>query len=118
MALAIPAVIVAFVVGVVFFVKSRHRSTSERDTEEHASTFPLVASVKRMPVSEVKEPATEIAYAPLESFSFQMSGRAQEADGSAFLPDEFVVFDLETTGLTAATDEIIEFGAIRVARNT
>ena len=77
----------------------------------------LGASVKLMQVSEVKEPVTEITYAPLESFSFQMSGRAQEADGSAFLPDEFVVFDLETTGLSAATDEIIEFGAIRVARN-
>ncbi|HZL50019.1 MAG TPA: exonuclease domain-containing protein [Terracidiphilus sp.] len=70
-----------------------------------------------MPVSKEKEPVTKNAYAPLESFSFQMSGRAQKADGSAFLPDEFVVFDLETTGLSAATNEIIEFGAIRVARN-
>jgi DNA polymerase III subunit epsilon len=113
MELAIPGVIAAFVVGVVFFVKSRHRRTSEHDADEHASTSRLVTSVKRMPVSDVKEPATEIAYAPLESFSFQMSGR----DGSAFLPDEFVVFDLETTGFSPATDEIIEIGAIRVARN-
>jgi DNA polymerase III epsilon subunit family exonuclease len=117
MALAILAVVVAFVVVVLFIVKSRHRRTSDRDPEEHASTSPPIASVKRVPVFEATEPDTEIAYAPLESFSFQMSGRAQEADGSAFLPDEFVVFDLETTGLTAATDEIIEFGAIRVARN-
>ena len=118
MELAISAVVIAFVVGVVFFVKSGHRRTSERDPDEDASTSPLIASVKRMPVSEVKEPVTKIAYAPLESFNFQMSGRAQEADGSSLLPDEFVVFDLETTGLSATTDEIIEIGAIRVARNT
>ncbi len=30
------------------------------------------------------------------------------------LPHQFVVLDLETTGLSARTDEIIEFGAIRV----
>jgi DNA polymerase III epsilon subunit family exonuclease len=33
---------------------------------------------------------------------------------SELLPQQFVVLDLETTGLNAANDEIIEFGAIRV----
>lgn len=34
---------------------------------------------------------------------------------SAFLPKEFVVLDLETTGLSSALNEIIEIGAIRAA---
>jgi DNA polymerase III epsilon subunit family exonuclease len=33
---------------------------------------------------------------------------------SALLPKQFVVLDLETTGLNSSKDEIIEFGAIRV----
>ena len=34
------------------------------------------------------------------------------------LPERFVVFDLETTGLNAFEHEIIEFGAIRVNRDS
>lgn len=34
------------------------------------------------------------------------------------LPKRFIVFDLETTGLSAAQHEVIEFGAIRVNRES
>ena len=34
------------------------------------------------------------------------------------LPEQFVVFDLETTGLDASKHQIIEIGAIRVNRNS
>jgi len=37
---------------------------------------------------------------------------------SAFLPQHFVVLDLETTGLNPERSEIIEFGAIRVTLNS
>lgn len=34
------------------------------------------------------------------------------------LPAQFIIFDLETTGLNAEKDEVIEFGAIRVNRDS
>jgi DNA polymerase III subunit epsilon len=117
MELTIGAIIIASVLFIVFIVKSSDRSTLERDPEERSSACLQVAPTQLVRVSEETEPAPYIAYSAPESFNFQMSGRALKANGTSFLPSEFVVFDLETTGLSASANEIIEFGAIRVARN-
>jgi DNA polymerase III subunit epsilon len=48
---------------------------------------------------------------------FIFKGRRPEVS-IAHLPEQFVIFDLETTGLDATKHEIIEIGAIRVNRDS
>jgi DNA polymerase III epsilon subunit family exonuclease len=49
---------------------------------------------------------------------FLLRGRRTSVVSIAHLPERFVVFDLETTGLDAAKHEITEIGAIRVNRDS
>ena len=47
-----------------------------------------------------------------------LRSRGKPQASLAHLPEQFVVFDLETTGLDHRKHEIIEFGAIRVNRDS
>lgn len=47
-----------------------------------------------------------------------LRSRGKPQASLAHLPEQFVVFDLETTGLDPQKHEIIEFGAIRVNRDS
>jgi DNA polymerase III subunit epsilon len=49
---------------------------------------------------------------------FLLKSRRTNVVSIAHLPEQFVVFDLETTGLNATKHEIIEIGAIRVNRDS
>lgn len=44
--------------------------------------------------------------------------RLQKSGATLYIPERFVIFDLETTGLSAGNDQIIEIGAIRVNRGS
>jgi DNA polymerase III subunit epsilon len=66
-----------------------------------AATTPQPAAVPRTAIIERAVTTTAVA-------------RKDAASKLPALPERFVVFDLETTGLSAGLHEIIEFGAIRV----
>ncbi|CAJ97171.1 DNA-directed DNA polymerase [Cupriavidus necator] len=55
---------------------------------------------------------------PVPSTSFSTSSRLVASNPLAHLPERFVVFDIETTGLDSERHEILEIGAIRVNRNS
>lgn len=52
----------------------------------------------------------------LFAFAQGYRGEAKQAIDTSYLPDQFVVFDLETTGLDADKHEIIEIAAIKHMR--
>jgi DNA polymerase III subunit epsilon len=61
-----------------------------------------------------------IAVVGFTLLSYQSMSETEGGDGHdwSMLPEQFVVVDLETTGLSAEWDEIIEIGAIRATRGT
>lgn len=44
--------------------------------------------------------------------------RIDKGKSLTFMPENYVIIDLETTGLDASYDEIIEFGALKVSNNS
>ena len=71
------------------------------------------SDIKR--AAELAKEKGELAVAVKQQRSLWKAQAAYRID-TAHLPDTFIVFALETTGLNPDTDEIIEIGAMRVHR--
>ena len=107
-------VLVAVFVAFVFLVARRSsshgrdvRSGSTRLTPEYQPSPESAPPVRPVPVSS----APEFHHEPARS-------AGQGSVDLSLLPKEFVVVDLETTGLCPEVNEIIEIGAIRVNRDS
>ena len=74
----------------------------------NVQTFPEILKAKRSAKSSVK-----ILYG-MEAYFVNDDARAIFGQNLPGFDDEMVVFDLETTGLSAKRDRIIEIGAVRI----
>nr|MBQ4320167.1 PHP domain-containing protein [Clostridia bacterium] len=70
--------------------------------------FPMI-----MEAAEKMETETKVIYG-MEGYFVDDTARAVYGGSDYKFEDEFVVFDIETTGLSSITDRITEIGAVRV----
>jgi DNA polymerase-3 subunit epsilon len=139
MGLIVGVLIVAVVIVLVSLGKLYDGGTSEGDRGQHTSVTVTVVpkelekvldepkpkrkytrrstGSKTARVKKDTTPTPDIPYSIPEPFNFNMQGRAYGDNGQFLLPDEFVVFDLETTGFSSEKGRIIEVGAILVNRH-
>lgn len=64
-------------------------------------------------VARKKDPDFKVIYG-IECYYVDDSAGAVDGVSAASIDDELICFDLETTGLSAETDRIIEIGAVRI----